>query len=840
MQYGLDFGPLTDPITKKIVPWADCLDNTLIKKINQAPWKFVDTETTGLTPASERVTLSNKELMTMDNSLRMRIVSVVFPDLVEKRINCVAFDLDTIRHNKEARQSIAKATLSNHFYGHNAGFDLFWLRFELDPLDRHISPEVTHDTMLESRLFKYDLPLIVARWITDPNASAEQKDFATNLFIKKESGFSAEAVSFVLNQYKMDKTYQMPKNWVGTFLTQAHYNYATDDVWQIYYAILKMYGLSPSEVEKDPTVLIQRYAELKEGEMGKLLNLIEPQVPELVDVRLKGIPISIENADYFIESRTVLANELAEKIAQMEPSLSPYVHNMASLDMGVDSDLKDEIGKAFQSRGLDLLTTEKTNSFKIGEKDLRMIGAEVSESAKDLFNTWIKLNKAKKAANMAKELKEFYARSPVDRIMPLLSHGPVTGRLSSSEPNSQQFPRDQDFRAIVAANTNNLILASDYSALDMRVGSALAIRAQQQIKQCVVNQTAKSPELLKALNWVFSANTPEELEKLQPLALTSLETRKKDLKEWQEMLYGLNSKIRELKEKGDYHQANILFKEKGSYYKKRDHLKYSVLLWSFVKTLIKVRINALKSGEPEWGALRDVFRIGIDVHTATAINMQGLNAKEIFEGKEGEELEALMKKWKKDLGDKRQSGKVGNLSLLYAMQAQGLKDAASKNYNIHWTLEEATEIRDQWFMAYPEIELWHLWTELNPFEKVKIPDRDKGGDIVSKDAFISVTLGNRKIVAFGLNAALSYEDQSTGADILGTVMHELKTNYNDIFNMIINQVHDEIVFEIPEDRKEEITQLVGNIMDECANRFLMVYGVPSACSPAVGKIWLKD
>lgn len=104
----------------------------------------------------------------------------------------------------------------------------------------------------------------------------------------------------------------------------------------------------------------------------------------------------------------------------------------------------------------------------------------------------------------------------------------------------------------------------------------------------------------------------------------------------------------------------------------------------------------------------------------------------------------------------------------------------------------------------------------------------------------SVTLGNRLILAFGLNAALAYEDQSTGADILGTAMDRFHREYPEVFEAIRNQIHDECVFEVPTDRLDEYVSTITRVMVEAAETFTMPYGVRVEVSPAIGDVWIKD
>ena len=102
------------------------------------------------------------------------------------------------------------------------------------------------------------------------------------------------------------------------------------------------------------------------------------------------------------------------------------------------------------------------------------------------------------------------------------------------------------------------------------------------------------------------------------------------------------------------------------------------------------------------------------------------------------------------------------------------------------------------------------------------------------------TLAGSDIVATGLNAALSYQDQSSGADILGMIMHRLHEEYPHIFATAINQVHDELVLCWEAECHDEYLPIVEQVMVECANSLTMPYGVPTAVSPACGPIWVKD
>ncbi len=805
MQLGFDL-VYTDPVTHQIVPWA-MPETSLIERIAAAPWKVVDIETTGLNPASKEQNFTARDIRRgVSPKLRVRVLSVLIPAVIGSahETETVAFDFDQL--TEPERRAVAKASLTNVVIAHNAGFDGYWIRRFTTQ-----RPTLLLDSMLMARVLRPEHPLVMARMCNDENEDPGLRMEAEAMFMQGRGGWSLADLAVGVLRKVLPKDLQGPKNWAEPFLTQASYDYATGDVKTTLELVMALF-----EIDR-PSQLMERYYELRA--LHRPLRIIEPQVLDIIEMREHGMPWLIEEAEKYIASQWEKVREHAKKMVELVPTLEKFEAVLGDAEKGITADLKTAIGEAFAARGIELEMTAKSGAFKIGEKDLRRVKAQVNEQAKELFDTWVALNRAKKAGGMAKEVTGYAIRSGDSRLHPNTGHGPVTGRLASSEPNCQQFPRDQGFRNCVTARRGHKIVASDYSALDMRVGAALAIRAQRQIFEVYMGDREVSQDVARIIQRVFEGGIT--LEK----ARAEEERTVKAFEAWK-------AKREDVADSADARRGY------WDHYRK---LARQQLLAGFQRCLKEVRERADAEGTSEWGSLRDAFSIdGMDIHTWTALGMIGKDPKALFMGLQGEDVAKELKKWKKELGDKRQTGKVGNLSLLYAMKTLGLMEAAAKNYNIHWTFEEADKVRKDWLAAYVEIDLWHKWTELNPFEQVYIPDFDRGGKYVKKEVYQSYTLGNRLIYAFGLNAALSYEDQSTGADILGLVMQTLREQHPDIFDCTVNQVHDELVFEVPDEKVEEYTDIIGKLMKECSEHFLMQFGVKGECSPAVGDVWLKD
>lgn len=807
MQLGFDL-VYTDPHTHEVVPWA-LPTSELVAQIRNAPWKLIDIETTGLNPASKPQTFTASDLRRgVDPVLRLRIMSALF--VHAGQLVVVSFDYDSL--TDQERISVSDACLTNVVIAHNAGFDAYWTR-----LFSKVKPRLLLDTMLISRVMFPEQPLVMARMCGNENVLPELRQAAEDMFLKGRSGWSLADLAVGRLGRVLPKDLQGPKNWCQPFLTQKSYDYATDDVRVAFELLLSLMGLGLEDVLKDPHLLLDRYEELKLEH--RPLRIIEPQVWDVIEMREHGMPWSSEAAEAYVLKQWDKVAEFAAKMVELEPSLDSHLKDLSNAEKGVTADLKDAIGKAFTARGIELQMTEKSGAFKIGEKDLRKVKAAVQGDAFELFNTWVGLNRAKKAGGMAREVTGYAKRGGDGRLHPNTGHGPATGRLSSSEPNCQQFPRDQEFRNCVTAREGYKIVASDYSALDMRVGAALAIRAQRQILEAYMGDRDVQADVKNIIARVF-----ENRVSLTDARAAELRTIK-EFEEWK-------ARRDDVADSGDAR------KRYWETYRRRAR---NQLLAGFQRCLKEVRVRADAEDTAEWGSLRDAFSIkGMDIHTWTALGMVGKDPKMLFAGLSGPDVAAQLKKHKKELGDTRQTGKVGNLSLLYAMKTLGLMDAAAKNYNIHWTFEEADKVRNDWLAAYVEVDLWHRWTELNPVEEVYVPDSDRGGRFGKKQVFASYTLGDRLIYAFGVNAALSYEDQSTGADIMGRVMDTLNKQYPDLYNATVNQVHDELVFELPDERVESGTKIIEDVMTDCAEHFLAPFGVRGECSPAIGQVWLKD
>lgn len=869
--------------------------------IQGAMWVSTDMESTGLTDASAPIDLDKPAIKSgAFNKVRMRTIQARVPTILGRSgpRKDFAFDLDRMSPGMAAR--VARTILERPMViAHNAGFDLYWLRLAEG---RTTMPKMVVDSMLMTRLLDPQHSLLRAHIIDHITSSADPKWSLTEAtpvekaawksLISEASGGSLADISLVYFNEVLDKTYQKPHNWAG-LLGFEHYDYAIDDVVLADRIMAKLLGV-PEDGDLYRAYLLLRAR-------SHTVRLVEPQVPELVMLRENGMPINKDVGRRYAKLKHRELADMVNALIEVEPKLERFRSTLSNPDAGLDNALKQALATAFEERGVMLRHTVATHAAQVGEKDLRACKAAQIPEAQPLFKAWVAVCRAKKTRNMALDVLGYAERSVDGCLRSLLSHGPVTGRLSASEPNCQQWPRDQLFRAMCMSEIipggetftwvatvasagfcalaleelvlpgqtvelptawaaalhaagkgmkdwsseerkafedtlfskfERLIVASDFGALDVRVGAALAVRAQRQMLDlarghAVPGLVQPSEEIAAVVRRVAGISLKYDFEEAEPRL-------------WEmHREYDVDARML-VKRMND---LSVQFENKEiqrrDYFRQRSALKRRLSCVQLGRRLAQCLALGAPRHELEYSALRDAFVADIDIHTFTGMKLAGRDPMKEFEGLTQAARKKLEKDLKAELGPRRQQGKIANLSLLYGMADAGFQEAAARGYDEHWSLEEAGAIRSLWMDAYPEVELWHLWTDALQCGTVYLPEQGKDRPVRTSWTLVS-TLAGREIVAYGLNAALSYQDQSTGADILGMIMHRLKEDYPHIFQWAINQVHDELVFAWPKEHHGEYLPIVEGVMVGEANKLTMQYGVPCAVSPACGVLWIKD
>lgn len=114
----------------------------------------------------------------------------------------------------------------------------------------------------------------------------------------------------------------------------------------------------------------------------------------------------------------------------------------------------------------------------------------------------------------------------------------------------------------------------------------------------------------------------------------------------------------------------------------------------------ELRITADVADEQQ---MLHAYSQGLDLHAVTGAQLAGYELDEFLAlgtFPEGSPEEVLFAKY-------RQQAKPANFGLLYGMGAEGFREFARVTYKLNLTLDEATQIRDQFFVLYNGLPKWH-------------------------------------------------------------------------------------------------------------------------------------
>lgn len=197
---------------------------------------------------------------------------------------------------------------------------------------------------------------------------------------------------------------------------------------------------------------------------------------------------------------------------------------------------------------------------------------------------------------------------------------------------------------------------------------------------------------------------------------------------------------------------------------------------------IELRILAHISGDEN---LIDAFQKGMDIHTRTAMDVFGVEEGEVT---------SLM----------RRQAKAVNFGIVYGISDYGL----SQNLNI--TRKEAGDFIERYFSVFSGVKLWME-------EIVKQ---------AKQDGFVTTLLNRRRYLpdirssnfnlrSFAERTAMNTPIQGTAADVIKLAMIRMQDSLQEkgLKSRMLLQVHDELVFEVPQDELEIMKQLVPEVME---------------------------
>ncbi len=227
-------------------------------------------------------------------------------------------------------------------------------------------------------------------------------------------------------------------------------------------------------------------------------------------------------------------------------------------------------------------------------------------------------------------------------------------------------------------------------------------------------------------------------------------------------------------------------------------------LFSADYSQIELRIMAYISGDEQ---LIKAFSKGIDIHADTASKLFNIPLEKVNQ-------------------DMRRVAKTVNFGIMYGLGSFGLSQ------RIGLSKTEAQKIIDNYFKNYPGIKKY--------IEKVIKSTQEKGYAetlLGRKRYFPNINSKNKNLRQADERAAINMPIQGTASDMMKSAMIEIdkKIRDNKLNAMMILQIHDELLFEVPENEIKILSEIVVEKMQNALN----LGEVPVIVDTGFGKNWFE-
>ena len=244
----------------------------------------------------------------------------------------------------------------------------------------------------------------------------------------------------------------------------------------------------------------------------------------------------------------------------------------------------------------------------------------------------------------------------------------------------------------------------------------------------------------------------------------------------------------------------------GSQIRKAFEAQKGYKLVSLDYSQIELRIVAHLAQEK---TMMEVFKKGEDIHTQTAMSIFGVPSDKVTK-------------------DMRRDAKTINFGILYGLSSFGLSSRIGEV-----SRAEAKDFIEKYFKAYPRVEEY--------IEQVKLQVNEAGfvkNELGRMRKFPEIKSSQFFVRAAAERQAVNFPIQSLAADVIKVAMinihKELQaTNYllQADCRMLL-QVHDELVFEVKEDKVEHYVKILKPLMEEAIK-----LSVPIKVDVKVGDNW---
>ena len=201
---------------------------------------------------------------------------------------------------------------------------------------------------------------------------------------------------------------------------------------------------------------------------------------------------------------------------------------------------------------------------------------------------------------------------------------------------------------------------------------------------------------------------------------------------------------------------------------------------------IELRVLAHFSRDP---ALMKAFENGEDIHSATSSLVYDVPIDKVD-------------------SDMRRIAKVLNFGVIYGLSPHGI----ARQTNL--SQADGKKFIDIYFNKYPGIQEY--------LDGVKTQCREKGyvETILGRRRYLpDISAKNFRLRSQAERAAINMPIQGTAADIIKIAMINIQNRLNDLSmkSMMILQVHDELIFEVPNNELSQMESIVHELMSSSIN-----------------------
>jgi len=226
------------------------------------------------------------------------------------------------------------------------------------------------------------------------------------------------------------------------------------------------------------------------------------------------------------------------------------------------------------------------------------------------------------------------------------------------------------------------------------------------------------------------------------------------------------------------------------------------LLLSCDYSQIELRVLAHLANDK---TLIHAFQKGLDIHAYTASLIFGVREKDVDESM-------------------RNTAKTVNFGIVYGMSAFGLSSA------LEIDIEKAKNFIDSYFERYPRVKEY--------IEECIATARETGyvTTLMNRRRYIpDIDNADIRVRQFAERTAINTPIQGSAADIIKVAMLNIDKMLEEkgLSAKMTMQVHDELVFDVPEKELDKTRQIVKKCMEEVIN-----LKVPIVAKASMGKNWL--